>query len=132
MSNILQKRYPEEQEFDPVWRDRALDESVLVTVVLLVQVANEYLLNDGIPKNFQSWRASSTISALTQKLSPSTALQVFEFSSSVLRRPPKRLMRTEYSHCPSTEVGILFSRVESRSKEEKDGSLDNPSLSPPP
>lgn len=41
-------------------RDRPLDsrdESVLVTVVLLVQVAKECLLNDRIPKDFHGWRA---------------------------------------------------------------------------
>lgn len=77
MSNILQQKYPKEQELDQGGETDPLDESVLVTVVLLVQVANEYLLNGRIPKNFHGWRASSTISTLTQKLSPSSSFAGF-------------------------------------------------------
>lgn len=61
-------------------RDRPLDsrdESVLVTVMLLVQVAKEYLLNDRIPKDFHGWRTSSSISAPNWKLSPSSSIASF-------------------------------------------------------
>lgn len=87
MSNKKQRHFKytsqkvlQEQELDPVGRDRPLDsrdESVLVTVVLLMQVAREYLLDDRIPKDFHGWRASSSISAPNWKLRPASSIAGF-------------------------------------------------------